>query len=188
MKTLIALLALSLNLFGLDTEIRTGCLIPEDSHYRRIYGKAMWDLQFELATCFEEEWDAFANLTYHSRNGHFTLFKETTSTIDWALNVGIKHYFCSSGPLIPYLGMGLGAAWVRFNDNSLHVRHQIDQWGFAFLVKSGIEWNLCYDYFLDFFLDYAYEHFHGPNRKKGIGTRSINTGGIKVGLGLGYHW
>ena len=87
----------------------------------------------------------------------------------------------------PYLGFGIGFAHVRFHDQSPFVRARTNRWGFAILAKSGLRYDVTCNFFLDFFLDYAYNHFDFPC-VRGVSIRNVNTGGVKIGLGLGYQF
>jgi len=108
---------------------------------------------------------------------------------NWAINFGLKHYFRSCDcDCRPYLGFGIGGAHVQYQDRSIYVKEDIKMWGFCLLAKAGIEYNLCYNFFLDLFVDYSSNWFAKPDSKHNIGTRKTNTGGVMLGLGLGYHF
>lgn len=185
-----------------DIEVRAACLIPTDNHFRSVYGNTVCDWEFEVSTplenfldctsCWAEninltQWYGWANFSYYTKNGHFTYLKEETNALNWTLNFGVKRYFCCGSTFLPYFGLGVGVAHVRFSDHSFYVRQNINLWGFSLLAKSGVEVQLAYNLFLDFFLDYSYNRFSKPHAIQGISTRGVNTGGFKIGLGIGYR-
>lgn len=176
------------NLYGYDFEVRAACLIPQENRYRHVYGKSIMDWEMEMSTPICKDFAGWTNLSYYTKKGHFTYLKESTSVINWALNLGVKGYFCRSGCFSPYLGCGLGPAYVRFRDNSFYVKQKINLWGVALLAKSGIEMEIDCNFFLDVFVDYSFNTFSKPHAMKGITTNGTNTGGVKMGMGLGYRW
>lgn len=158
-------------------------------------------------------WVSFFNLGYTTKKGHvrchfedstpivvgdqtFSLddcfgdvcLRNKTKVEQWTLNLGAKYFFDNCGCFRPYLGFGLGAANVRFKDDSPFVRHNTDKWGFALLAKSGVEYDITCNIFTDLFLDYSYNYFCKEHSRGCNSTRSINTGGLKLGLGLGYRF
>lgn len=108
-------------------------------------------------------------------------FEESSEISNWTLNVGLKYIFCREYCFQPYLGFGLGAAYVRFRDHSIYVKQEIHQCGISLLAKSGVEYALMCNLFLDFFADYSFNWLKHC-------SRDFNTGGFKIGLGLGYRF
>jgi opacity protein-like surface antigen len=122
----------------------------------------------------------------------------------WLLTAGAKYYFECFECIRPYLGFGLGAAGVRLREhfrdgNSSNVtildptitssgRNRNDRWGFAILAKSGIEYDLTCNIFLDGFVDYSYAWFSRDHKGDCSSKRRLDTGAVKAGLGLGYRF
>lgn len=178
-----------------DVEARVAYFIPEDNRLRHIYGNngfAEYELEASMPLCCCCEcacdWDAFANLAYYDKKGRVSSCVPAKSEVThWAFNVGVKRYFDICEIVRPYLGLGAGFAHVRFHDKSPFVRQHRDKWGVATLIKSGIKYDVTCNIFLDLFVDYTY-HFFNFNRYSCSNVRSVNTGGFKIGLGLGYQF
>lgn len=178
-----------------DIQARVAYFYPQDHKIREIYGKHGFpeyevEASVPLAWCLNNcsyDWDIWTNLSYYQKTGHSTFFKHHTRMNDWALNFGVKHYFCACERLRPYLGFGAGAAYVRFHDTGPLVNRHVHKWGAAILAKSGIRYDVTCQLFVDLFVDYSYHwfKFHG---KTCVHHRNANTGGVKAGIGLGYQF
>jgi outer membrane protein len=166
---------------------------PTDSHMRRVYRHNWADYEFELETPLHCHWSLWLNGSYYDQKGRSLGLGDSTRVKHQAYNLGVKHYFhfLSQKPLSqrmrPYLGFGMGAAQVRFHDESTFVSQHTSRWGFALLAKAGIELDLSCNFFLDGFVDYTYEWFHFK-KHTGVSRHDINPGGVKVGAGIGYKF
>lgn len=130
----------------------------------------------------------------------------------WLITAGAKYYFECFECIRPYLGFGIGAAGVRLRERTRDIRDlngsnviliedvghhrnkdRNGRWGFALLAKSGIEYDITCNIFLDAFVDYSHSWFSKEHKKKHSefsGNRHRNTdfGAVKAGLGLGYRF
>lgn len=131
--------------------------------------------------------------------------KRNKSRIEhWLLTGGLKYYFDCFECVRPYLGFGIGAGGVRVRDHfrnlngpnvvivdeeiNEHHRNRDGKWGFAILAKSGIEYDITCNFFLDGFIDYSYTWFEREHKRHCESSHRLDTGGIKIGLGLGYRF
>lgn len=177
-----------------EVEARVAWFLPQDSRIRDIYGKngfAEYELEasMPLPCCCECscDWDLFTNLAYYDKKGHSSCLHDKTRVDNWTLNFGVKRYFDICECIRPYLGLGAGAAYARFHDDSPFVHQHVKRWGAALLVKSGLKYDLTCNVFLDLFADYSYAWFNF-HKHSGVTTRNANTGGLKLGAGLGYQF
>ena len=182
------------SLQAIEIEGRVAYFYPQDTRMREIYGKSGWvNYQIEaaapLSLCCEcsSDWDAWTNFTYYQKKGRSNCLNNKTEVNNLAITFGVKRYFDTCTCFNPYLGLGVGFAHVNFHDHSPFVKEHINRWGTAILVKSGIKYDITCNIFLDLFLDYAYDWFTFKHRCCGS-TRNLSTGGINVGLGLGYQF
>lgn len=132
----------------------------------------------------------------------------------WLLTAGAKYYFTCFECIRPYLGFGIGAAGLRRREHFRNLngpnvilveeqgreRHRNDKWGFALLAKSGLEYDITCNIFLDLFVDYAHSwfsrerrgHKHHDDGECSSGRcssrRNNDFGAIKTGLGIGYRF
>lgn len=178
-----------------DIEARVAYFYPQDNRLREIYGKNGWvDYQIEasapLNLCCDCScnWDLWFNASYYQKRGHSTCLHNKTRVQNWAFNFGVKRYFDTCTCFRPYLGLGGGFAHVEFNDRSPFVKRHIDRWGGALLAKSGIKYDISCHVFVDLFVDYGLNWYSSKHSREGVRTRSIDTGGVKAGLGLGYQF
>jgi opacity protein-like surface antigen len=179
-----------------DIQARAAYFLPEDSRMRDVYSKkgfAEYELEastplaslYECAPC---NWDAFTNLSFYQKRGRSSCFNDRSRVTNWTLNFGVKRYFDTCWCFRPYLGVGAGAVHARFHDESDYVSRHTNKWGVAILAKSGIRYDVTCNLFLDFFADYSYSWFNFHHRKSCVAVRNVNTGGLKLGLGLGYQF
>jgi hypothetical protein len=127
----------------------------------------------------------------------------------WLITGGAKYYFECFECIRPYLGFGIGAGGARIRSHGRienapnviliepehHERRSKDRWGFAILAKSGIEYDLTCNLFLDGFVDYGYTWFTKDKKKHDCGTttcssnrKNLDLGAVRAGLGLGYRF
>lgn len=190
---------------GLDVQGRVAYFIPQDHHIRSIYSDGLPEYEVEIAaplnscSCLcecNDDLTGWANFSIYQKKGHSigcSDFRYATKVTNWALNFGLKRYFsgclpCFFDNLRPYLGLGIGVARVKFHDHSPYVRNHVEKYGFALLAKLGFEYQITCNLFLDLFADYSGNWFDSPSSNSCNSTRCINTGGLKLGAGLGYRF
>ncbi len=183
------------SMHAFDIEARAAYFFPQDNRIRDLYGKsgfaeyeieASSSLDCLLQNCCDL--DGFVNLSFYQENGHTNCTHDHTCVTNWTLNFGAKRYFNVCELFRPYLGFGIGAAHVRFHDESSFVKRHIHKWGVAVLAKSGLRYDLTCNLFLDLFADYSYSWFDFKCNRRCVNVRNVNTGGLKLGLGLGYQF
>lgn len=179
-----------------EIEARAAYFYPQEKRIRDLYGKnGFANYQIEAAMPFDYlndcycscDWDLFTNVGYYEKSGHTSCLNSRTTVNNWTINFGVKRYFDMCECFRPYLGLGIGAAYVKFHDRSDFVRQHTNEWGFALLAKSGIIYDITCNFFLDAFIDYSYE-WYDFKKKSCVSTKNVNTGGLKTGLGLGYRF
>jgi opacity protein-like surface antigen len=136
----------------------------------------------------EPKWVGWANLSFYEKTGKSTCLHDGTHIKNGAFNMGAKYYFCHTDGYRPYLGLGIGFAYVNFRDHSSGVRTHIHKWGPALLVKAGLEIDLAHNFFADLFADYSSNWFGNTHSRHCVKTHHVNTGGGNFGLGLGYRF
>lgn len=209
---MISMLSQLAALQAFEVEARVAYFYPSDSRLREVYGKNGWaDYQIEASMPIKLGcectpcWDVWFNADYYQKRGHSTCLKNKTKVENWAFNFGLRRYFDMCNCLRPYIGLGGGFANVRFHDRIFHnpfalnetvfLRRKIDKCGGSLLIKSGVKYDISCNFFVDLFLDYGFNWFSGKNKhhgrkheNHGAKTRSIDTGGLKTGLGLGVRF
>jgi hypothetical protein len=191
----LCLLSQLASLQAIEIQGRVAYFYPLDDRMRKVYDKSGWaEYEIEVAAplnlCCDcsRDWDVFFNTSYYFKKGKSTCLHNHTDVSNWAFNFGVKRYFDLCSCLRPYAGLGLGFAHVHFHDRSPFVKNKIDKCGFAFLVKSGVRYDINCNLFADVFFDYAFNYFDFRKNRSCVSRNSIDTGGLKVGLGLGYQF
>lgn len=171
--------SLSYASFDLDVEMRAAWLVPKSHTMRNTYGKGFPEYGIELGIPLNRCFTVFSNLTYYEATGHST-FNYKSTVENWSLTFGGKYYFQPWWLCRPYFGLGAGAGYIRFSDESPYVKSQVDRIGWAFLAKIGTE--ICFSryFYIDLFADYS-PYYYSFKNKKGISGHKINAGGAKAG-------
>ncbi|MCE2982905.1 MAG: hypothetical protein LW832_05005 [Parachlamydia sp.] len=203
MRIFLFFLLLPLSLFSMDwtLEVRGAYFRPSSKHLRQIYTDNWIDYQVEASQRFcnrTEFWiganwlrrrnpiDCKADESYHSHSEVFIL----------PLSAGYKAFFPLSHCLDFYLGGGLAYSFLRIRNGCGHssacpssfrkVIHQGD-WGGVF--KTGFQWNMGSNTFLDVFADYFSQRFRLSRRESlticSHSLRHLDCSGFKFGLGIG---
>lgn len=178
-----------------DIQGRVAYFYPQDNRIREVYsdqGFPEYEIEVSQAlssTCqCDQDLDGFINLSFYQKNGHSTCLHNHSSVTNWDLNFGVKKSFTLFEMFKPYLGFGVGVAYVRFHDRSHYVKSHVSSYGPSILAKSGVKYDLSCNLFLDMFLDYSYQWFNFNSKKRSVAVRNVNAGGLKLGLGLGYKF
>jgi len=189
--------------FEFDIEGRVAYFYPQNKDLRKFYGRDGWaEYQLVVATplnlcCLDCNWAVWADFGYFERKGHSRTDcvgeeHHGTRLRHYDFNVGILRYFplcdCGWDHLRPYLGVGGGAARAQFHDKSEFFHQHVKRWGASVVVRSGIQYEILCNVFLDGFVDYTWNHFSKQHSSDCIETKSFTTGGLQVGLGLGYRF
>lgn len=193
MKKTILFSAFLLNLLNsinaVDLEVRGAYFNPQDNHIRSVYGhRGMGEYEIEgSGPVINENWALWGNLSYYGKHGRSSCLKDRTHMHNTALNFGLKYYVYANDPIKIYFGLGMGMDFLRIHNHS-HFVHNVNKWGLATLAKSGIECRLTELLFLDFFVDYSYNWVPTRSSRHCVSSWNLNTGGLKAGIGLGFHF
>jgi len=196
--------ACDFNTWFCDPEIsvqgRVAYFHPESDRMRRFYDDSWVDYQLELSSRFSSDWGGWVNLAYTQDKGHSKVkslschqsdgkeYEARTYAKILPINIGIKRYFCHDRCFRPYIGAGVGAVYVRIRNKYDYVERLESRWGVATLLKLGMEYDLTRCVFIDAFADWA-THFVNYDKKRGNNSQKHpQTGGLKLGMGIGYHF
>lgn len=172
----------------IDLQLRGAGFYPEDHLMRRVYEDVSDEYELEIGFFRNPCFSPWFNISYFEEKGHSTCRKKHTEIISHSLSIGIKRYYSFRECCKPYFGVGIGAGYVKFYDRAFYVDKNISKWGPLIIAKSGVQCDLGCRFFIDLFADYSYNPINGGKCKKGIKTRDVNIGGLKFGLGIGYHF
>jgi len=190
---------------AIDVQGRVAYFIPQNHNVRSFYAKGLPEYEVEISapmnsfsclnTC-DEDWAAWTNFSIYQKKGRDSCQQYSSKLTNWALNFCVKRYFsgcmpCAFDNLRPYLGFGIGFAHLKLNNHSCYEcsgNNHNGKYGFALLAKFGFEYQVTCNLFLDFFADYSGNWFKSNRSQDCISTRCVNTGGLKLGAGLGYRF
>ncbi|CRX37727.1 outer membrane protein [Estrella lausannensis] len=173
--------------FDFDIEARTALFIPKNSTMRDLYGTGFTEYEIEMGIPLNKCFTLFSNLSYLEADGRSSESHYRSEMENWALNFGGKYYFEPWWCLRPYVGAGAGVAHVEFRDHSPYVNNHTGKFGWSALFKLGTEWCFSRYFYVDVFADYGINSYEFKSKNKTSG-HNINTGGVKVGGGLGLRF
>jgi hypothetical protein len=166
--------------YGWDAEIRVAAFHPDSHLYRKIYHEWVPDYQIEVNKYLFQNFYGWANISYHETNGHSIGLHDHTSLREFPIGVGFKYFYPFSPNKAVYAGLGLQFSFLNVKNNSHCIRRHVNKQEFGGVLKTGFRMNFHEYLYLDIFGDYIYQKFHTNGE--------VNTGGIKLGAGLGRYF
>ncbi len=157
---------------------------PQAHALRSRYGKHFADYSLELAYLLSRRWSVFLNGSIYHKHGHTKISRKKTNLTAIPLTLGINFYLHRSLVWRPYVGVGGGAAYVRFRDRSLFHKEVVSRWGEASFAQLGLEMNLTQRCIIDLFGGYRKNWVSFP-KSQSHHHHHIQTGGWELGAGIG---
>ncbi len=156
-------------------EIRSSAFFHSSARFREVYGNVGPTFGIEATKSFCG-FDAFVDLDYFSkRSCQNECCKSRIEIINGSFGLKYNYNFCSLADV--YVGLGPSLSRANLSENSCCGKDKRSKVAIGVVVKSGLIYQFCDCYFLDFFVDYLYQPIHF--------SRHIDFGGVKTGLGLG---
>ncbi|EFB42452.1 MULTISPECIES: hypothetical protein [Parachlamydia] len=157
-------------------EYRTAAFFPSNHLFRHIYGDLGPNYQLEASKCVCSNVALWANTDLFIKHGRIRECGPSKVKLV-NLSFGPKLIYPLSSRVNLYVGLGASIARICIK-NKVHCEsNSAYKMAAGGVFKSGMNFYLCQNLFLDVFIDYLYQpiHFH----------RTIDIGGIKVGAGIG---
>lgn len=179
-----ALLIMSQTLFAdIDSfhiDGRVSAFFPSDKRFREIYGDCLANYEIEVGKTFCDNYDVWANFGWINKHGKTEHFHTKTKFDNFNFSIGGRYIFCFYPCLQPYIGLGINKAFIHVHNDSPYVKRKVYKDGIGGVVKLGLYYEPVDYLFFDLFADYLYQriHFH----------RNVQTGGFKVGGGIGFNF
>jgi len=175
-----AALALPAFVSAISFELRSAAFFPINDRVQKIYGHAWPDYQIEVALPLCSCVDLFANGEYFNKKGHLhenCHGHSRLEAINFSTGLTGHHCFCSCWQV--YAGLGVLLGEINLKDHTrCHGSSSQDKFAVGGVLKTGIHYFISQNIFVDLFADYQYQpvRFH---------HRTVDVGGVKIGVGLG---
>ncbi|MBI2743035.1 MAG: porin family protein [Chlamydiales bacterium] len=163
-------------------KIRGAAFYPQGSLTRKIYGNFWPEGSIEYDYQFFRHWAVFANGAVTHKSGHSVGVGHKTRITLVPTTVGINAKIGGSSWFHPYLGIGVGAAYVHFFNDSDFIPKHTHKWGFASFYQAGMEFDVNKWFFVDVLAAYRFNWFGFNNMSH------RQTGGLDLGAGLGFRF
>lgn len=170
---------------GWILEGRVAGFHPSESRYRRIYGSWIADYQIELGKEFCCNWEFWINGSYTHKKGRSIGLHDCTTIRHYPIALGLSYQTCFCNCWSAYAGLGASFGTLRIHDCSPFVHKHTRKGSVGCLAKLGVKYEINTCMFVDLFADYLYQpyRFHSDSL---VERNSINAGGWKLGVGIGF--
>lgn len=166
----------------LSIEFRTSAFISSSNLMSKIYGRVHPEYSIQMKTHLSECIETWVIYDYHSGHGKGIgkCCKKTNLDVNM-IGLGLSYNcpLCCSTEL--YGGIGASLSRVYVQNETCCSKHKETKLPVGVLFKSGILYCFYSNFYLDLFVDYLYE----PVKFR---HRSVDVGGVDVGLGIGYKF
>ncbi len=160
-------------------EFRAAAFFHSSKRFREVYGNVGPCYEIEAATHIYRSFEGWGNIDWFHK--HKTQDEVTKSTVN-ILNVsfGAKYVYIPSERWHCYLGIGPSIGGIFLKNRSDGYKDNVSKFIIGGVVKIGADYIFPCGVFFDIFVDYLYQpvHFH----------TTVDIGGLKPGLGLGYKF
>ena len=155
-----------------------------------------------------DEDSGFDSLSFGDSD-HFRRDRNRTRIQIVPVSFGLKYTYCLCDCAHVYAGIGPCITSLRVRDHSCFVHKRTDRVGVGGTAKFGIQYDWDCNLFFDLFGDHSYQPFCFRNRRnrdddsssnfsslsssgsedrRYVRRRNTNTGGLMLGLGVGYRF
>jgi outer membrane protein W len=181
-SSLLLLLSAAVALEAKDwtAELRAGAFIPFSKKLKSNYGSAWIEGEFETTYAFTPYLLGWGNAGYFDKTGHSLKHHHRSHIQAIPFSAGLKFLFFTRH-FRPYAGIGPSYTLMHIRNYISTDRVYVNSFGFV--AKSGIYIDLPKHFLLDLFFDYYYTRMHAAHPYV-----TINAGGFRTGLGLGYRF
>ncbi len=169
-------------------QLRGGCFHLSNSAAREIYGPVLADIEAENALQNCTRFSTWINLNYTTKKGHTAQLSSPTRLHLGTLSLGPKAFFHLKSPRAQfYLGLGASGAYVHIQDTTNYLPPKTIRWSLGCVGKSGFLLQCTESLFFDLFCDYYYQPTK-TRKSSSLTQSSIDLGGVRAGLGIGYRF
>ena len=165
-------------------QARAGYFHFANSWAKKIYGNGAPDIEIEGSIKVHPYISMWSNLNYVWKNGYSTEFSNCTHLDLGTLSLG-ANFVASQASRSLYFGLGISGAYAHTKDHTSYLPANTSHLGIGCVVKFGAFFSCPKQLFLNPFFDYYYQPIHARNSAI---HDSINLGGFRIGLGIGYHF
>jgi hypothetical protein len=163
-------------------EVRGNLFFHTSQKFRQVYGSSASDLQVEFTTPINSNSiDVWGNFSWSPKAGacgccdSFTRIKIYNTSI--GMNYTIPGVFEEADA---YVGLGVSISGVVLKNRSFCVTERVSKCAPGIIFKTGFIRYLTSNYYLNVFCDYLYQPV--------FYRHTVDVGGLKPGIGIGYDF
>lgn len=161
----------------ISVEFRSAAFFHSSGRFREIYGNVGTSYQLEASTPLYNCMDGWTNFDWFSKHNSGGCSSRVSIA---SVSFGIKYPYRICG-LITYIGIGpsISRIWLKNKPEDAE-QERTSKLVLGGVLKTGINYFITRDIYLDLFLDYLYQPVHFDTW--------VDIGGLKTGLGIGIQF
>lgn len=169
-------------------ELRCAGVYPASKRFRQIYNNVEPEFQVEISGHIYKKIIGWANLGYLWDSGHSIPLKEKTDLDFFTITFGLKYEvdICSNTKI--YVGGGAAYGHLKVKNHSDFVRKHFNRNAWGGVTKTGINYFLSKDLYLDIFVDYLFLNVSKKHDLARNHAVSVNLNGLRAGVGIGMSY
>lgn len=183
--------------------IKAAAIFPTASNVRNIYGDTLAQFTLEgnlkLWESCSGDFYMWVDGSYIYSNGESYIEEEKPETGYDShhtrlslvpITLGFKYQYHINDCFDVYLGAGPSYSFLHLQDASKYVHRKTSKNCFGAIVKSGCVYNFCDGFYLEGFLNYAFQRFNirGPKNNPHVERHNVDLSNVQLGLGLGWKF
>lgn len=156
-------------------EFRSSAFFHSNSKFRDIYGVADPAFGIELSKKFCCNYQAWVDVDYSYSNTDSQCCRTDFKVLNTSFGINCVYSLGCSWDA--YAGIGPAISWVKLKNETCCGRERFSRCAVGGVLKTGLYYHFCNNFFIDIFADYLYQPVNLGN--------SIDIGGLKLGAGIG---
>ena len=159
---------------------RVAAFVPTNSTFQRIYGYCKPSYEVELSKVIYNQFELFGNINYYSIKGKSVGFHDSTriNNVNFSFGAKYNYYFTCKDQFYVGIGAAIADVWIKNHTN--YSGRRASKGVFGGVLKLGVNHYFTDHFFVDLFADYYYQPVKFES--------SVDVGGLRAGLGLGYRF
>lgn len=158
-------------------QVRAATFFPMAQVVKETYQTVIPDFQVEAGLRYANNYELWTNLDWLGVSKHEGSCCKSRCEITQA-SFGLKYYTHLSDETELYLGVGPSFGKTCLYNQAFDFSEKKSKFAVGAVFKSGLRHYFYSNLFFDFFIDYLYQPVHL--------RKTVDVGGLKTGLGLGF--
>lgn len=165
-------------------EIKGGYFIFSDAILRKVYDEGGLDVQLSASYPIWRCIQLYCSLEYLERHGKSLGAGEKTKIWEVPVSLGLKPVFSICNNIEYYVALGPRYFFVRAHTDSETLDPDLQSNGLGGFINTGFNFFPYRRLLVDIFVEYSYKKLAFHASRPNVQGRTIQVGGLALGLGL----